>query len=123
MDVQTNLEDVPAERLGEDVIQTPHEDEPTMFDDTSRFDWEVNDVLDVDWQGDDLEDAEGDRLMASMVEVLQTRGVSASDAVAYSVKAVKNRRPQSIKFGTVYNPTRMEVYGKGSIVAASHGSR
>ena len=116
MDVQTNLEDAPTEILGEGVVETPHDDEPTMVDDTYRFYEEVNDDLDVDWQGDEIEDTGNDHLMSSMVDVLQTLGVSASDAVAYSVNVVKNRRPQPVQFGDVYNPTMMEVYGKGNIV-------
>ena len=124
MDVQTHLDDAPTTLMGDDVVDTtPHVNEPTMIDDTSQFFEDVNDALDVDWQGEELEDPEGDHLMSSMVDVLQTLGISASDAVAYSVDMVKNRPLRPVQYGHPYNPTMMEVYGKGNIVAASHGPR
>ena len=93
MDVQTNLEDAPTETLDDGVIETPHDNEPTMVDDTYRFYEEVKDDLNVDWHGDDLEDTGDDHLMSWLVDVLQTLVVSASEAVAYSVNMVKSRRP------------------------------
>ena len=45
-----------------------------MLDDTSRCYEDVHENVDVDWQGDDLEDTEGDQLMPSMVDVSRTLG-------------------------------------------------
>ena len=79
MDVQTNIEDAPAEPLGDGVAndETPHEHEPTIVDDTVNFYDEVNDALEVEWDDEDLRDSEGDHLMSPLVDVLQTLGVSA----------------------------------------------
>ena len=128
MDAQANLDDAPNEPLSgmNDVHNDPtsYDDEPKMnsVDDTHDFYKEVDDALEVDWNGPEVEENDGDHVMASLVDVLQTIGVSAADAVAYSVRAVKNR--QSITgFGTPYNPTVFEMYGHGSIINASHGVR
>ena len=93
------------------------------MDDTANFYEEVKDALEVEWDDEDLRDSEGDHLMSPLVDVLQTLGVSVSDAVAYSVYVIKNRPHWPMSFGSTYNPTMTEVYGKGSIVAASHGCR
>ena len=62
-------------------------------------------------------------MLSSLVDVLQTLGVPAADAVAYSVAAVKDHAPSMTTFGTTYNPTFVEVYGQGNIVKESHGCR
>ena len=125
MHVQTNAEDAPTEPLGDGVAndETPHEHEPIIVDETPNFYEEVNDALEVGWGDKDLRDSEGDHLMSPLVDVLQTLGVSASDAVAYSVYVIKNRPHRPMSFGSTYNYTMMEVCGKGHIVAASHGYR
>ena len=61
--------------------------------------------------------------MVSMVDVLQTLGISAGDATAYAVKVIKGRATQPSSFGPKYQPTFFELYGHGTIVKASHGQR
>ena len=127
-------EEAPQEPLAtmEDVIpdSTPKNDEPNSvnLDDTYNFHEEVDealdDAIDVDWQGDDLVDYDDDNRMVSMVDILQTLGVSVGDAVAYAVKATKDKVPvYGVVTGQSYNPTFIEVYGHGTIVQASHGCR
>ena len=80
------------------------------MDDTTNLHEEVNDALEVEWDDEDLRDSEGDHLMSPLVDVLQTLGVVASDAAAYSVYVIKNRPHRQMSFGSTYNPTMMEVY-------------
>ena len=84
----------------------------------------INDDIDLGWNGADLNDPDDAHLMVYMVNILQTLGVSTGDAVAYAVKAAKDRVPISaVSTGKSYNPTFFEVYGHGTIVQASHGCR
>ena len=97
------------------------------WDDTHNFhetvDADIEDVLDVDWTGPDLADDDHTMSMSSLVDVLQTLGVTAVDAVAYSVSVVKDRPLLKTQVGTSYNPTFFEMYGQGNVVNASHGRR
>ena len=62
-------------------------------------------------------------MMTPIMDVLQTLGVSAGDANAYAVKAMKDQPIKATVFGSMYNPTFFELYGHGSILQASHGCR
>ena len=78
-------EDAPSEPLP--TPATPH-DEPNIpedqIDDTYNFheeiDAEIGDRLDVDWEGEELHDGDGDHVMATLINVLQTTGVAVGDA-------------------------------------------
>ena len=80
--------DAPTEPLPDIGNATPH-DEPKahedQLDDTYNFheevDAEISDRLDVDWEGEELHDADGDHVMATLVNVMQTTGVAVGDAV------------------------------------------
>ena len=126
MDAQpTSLEDVPTEPMVEDPLErTPDMNEPEdiVVDDTHDFYREVDDALDVAWDGPDLVEDEDEHMMTPLVDVLQTLGVSAADATMYAVRAVKNKPKQPTQFGS-YQPTMIEIYGHGTIVNASHGCR
>ena len=128
-----NLNDAPQVPLPsmDDVVatDTPN-DEPTNVevDDTYNFHEEVDADLgadiDVDWDGGDLHDPSNDHMMASLIDVLQSVGVSVGDAVSYAVTVVKDRVPISVvSTEHSYNPTFFEVYGQGHIMKASHGCR
>ena len=77
----------------------------------------------VDWHGEDLVDSDEDHMMTPIMDVLQTLGVTAGDASAYAVKALKDNPIKATSFGPKYNPTFFELYGHGTIVQASHGCR
>ena len=121
-------DDAPTEPLVDTT--TPHA-EPNhgdnYVDDTYNFHEEVDQALDdgieVDWHGDTLYDGDGDHVMSTLVDVLQTNGVSVGDAVEYAMNVVKNRSASPISMGKPYNPALFEVYGHGTIVNASHGIR
>ena len=76
-------------------------DEPNTchLENTYNFHEEVDQALnydiEVDWHGADLNDPNDDQPMVSMSIILQTLGVSIGDAVAYAVKATKDRVPIS----------------------------
>ena len=98
------------------------------MDDTHDFYQEVDadqeeHGLNVDWHGDDLMDSDNDHMMMPIMDVLQTLGVSAGDATAFAVQALKDKPMKTTSFGSVYNPTFIELYGHGTIVQASHGCR
>ena len=84
---------------------------------------DIDDQLEVDWQGDDLRDGDGEHMMATLANVLQTNGIAVGDAVAYAVNVVKNRSPSLVALGEAYRPTFFEFYGHGTTVDASHGIR
>ena len=114
----------------EDRHNTPHVNEPNdgddqfaYFQDAYDFHNEVDDALEVDWNGPDLGDAENEAMMSSLVDVLQTIGVPAADAVAFSVRVTKDRSPRSKVHENMYNPTVFEFYGHGTLINASHGIR
>lgn len=89
-----------------------------------QVDQDVEDPLDVDWQDAELVDPDNDQMMSSLVDVLQTLGVSVGDATAYALNVVKDRIPISaIHNGASYNPTFFEIYGQGNLVKAAHGCR
>ena len=122
--------DAPSEPI--DIqIDTPHNDEPTVHeyqvDDTFNFHEEIDEDLgnniEVDWDEEELRDSDGDHVMSTMINVLQTNGVSLGDAVEYVVRMMKKRIISPINMGKPYNPTLFEVYGHGTIVEASHGIR
>ena len=115
-----------VEELAEPIVDV----EDTMVDDTPNV-YEPPDAMDdttefykeVDWDEEELADAEDGDAMISMVDVLQTLGISAGDATAYAVKVIKSRTTQPSSFGPKYQPTFFELYGHGNIVEASHGQR
>ena len=121
--------DVPSEPI-EMQDDTPHDDSNVheyQVDDTYNFHEEIDEDLtnnlEVDWDEGELRDSDGDHVMATIVNVLQTNGVSIGDAVEYGLRMVKNRLDSPINMGKPYNPTVFEVYGHGTIVDASHGLR
>ena len=126
MDAQpTALDDAPTEPMAEDPLErTPHVNEPedNIVDDTHNFYQEVDEALEVEWDGPDITDLEDEHMMTSMVDVLQTLGVSPGDATMFAVGAVKNTPKQPSMYGT-YQPTMFELYGHGTLVNASHGCR
>ena len=127
IDARPSTEDPPTEPLVdmEDTVDnaTPTMNEPNQVDDTYDFYREVDDALDVDWNGPELEDPDGEVMMTSIVDALQTAGVSAVDAVTYGVQAVKDRFIKSGTCESKYNPTVFEFYGHGTLINASHGVR
>ena len=65
---------------------TPHDEpEQVMVEDTQHFCEEIDkamgDSFEVDWTGGELHDPDSDHVMTSMIDVLQTLGVSAGDAM------------------------------------------
>lgn len=124
------VDDAPTEPLPDIGDTTPHV-EPNkneyQVDDTFNFheevDEELGDQLEVDWDGDQLHDGDGDHIMATLMNVLQTNGVSVGDAAEYAVHIMKNSKVSPVALGESYNPTMFEVYGHGTIVDASHGIR
>ena len=122
------LEDAPTEPLINPA--TSHDetiDDDFQVDDTYNFHEEVNQELDngleVEWDGELLHDPDGDHMMSTLINVLQTNGVSIGDAVEYAVHVMKSRPVRPVSMGKTYNPTLFEVYGHGTIVDASHGIR
>ena len=113
MEDQPIVKDAPDNPLidMEDTLpmENPHNDEPhdISFDDTTDFYKEVDADVDigVDWNHEDLNDADGDHAMNPIVDILQTLGVSASDAVSDAVKAIKSRPVFACDFGGPCNPT------------------
>ena len=79
------------------------------MDDTTEF------YKEVGWDEEELNDAEDGDAMISMVDVLQTLGISAGDATAYAVKVIKSRTTQPSSFGPKYQPTFFELYGHGTL--------
>ena len=76
------------------------------------------------WTGGELHDPDNDHVMSSMIDVLQTVGVSVGDATAYATMVIKDRAPISaVQAGQQYDPTFFDLYGKGNLVRASHGCR
>ena len=120
-------EDASTEPLPDIGNETPH-DEPTVHeyqvDDTFNFheevDEELGDQLDVDWDGDQWNNGDGDHVMATLVNVLQTTGVAVGGAAECAVHITKNRTVSPVTIGQPHNPTMFEVYGHGTIVDASH---
>ena len=126
VDDQPIPEEPPTESLVPMDDNTPNEYEPiVVVEDTSNFHEEVDEDqdLEVEWEGDALHDGDGDHIMSLLVNVLQTNGVSASDAVGFAVNVIKDRIIMPVTATSAYNPTFFEMYGHGNIVKASHGSR
>ena len=120
------LEEAPTQPLEPMDDNTPNEHEPNIvIEDTSNFHEEVDadQDLEVEWEGDGLHDGDGDHIMSMLVNVLQTNGVSATEAVAFAVNVIKDRTIMPVTASNGYNPTFFEMYGHGNIVKASHGSR
>ena len=120
------LEEAPTQPLEPMDDNTPNEHEPDIvIEDTSNFHEEVDadQDLEVEWEGDGLHDGDGDHIMSMLVNVLQTNGVSATEAVAFAVNVIKDRTIMPVTASNGYNPTFFEMYGHGNIVKASHGSR
>ena len=112
--------------IGEDsdapVLEPVNETDAT--EDTSNFYEEVNDDIGrVEYEGPDLNDPENDHIMSSMMDVLQTCGLSAADSANYCAHVIKDKPSRSSQDGDMYNPSFFEVYGQGNIVQASHGCR
>jgi hypothetical protein len=61
--------------------------------------------------------------MSTMMDVLQTCGVSAADSANYCARVIKDKPMKATQFGDHYKPTFFEVYGQGNIVQASHECR
>ena len=101
----------PTEPLPDIADATPN-DEPTVHDynveDTFNFHEEINaelgDGLDVDWDNEPLHDGDGDHVMATLVNVLQTTSVAVGDAAEYAVHIMKNRTAFPVTIGKPYNP-------------------
>ena len=116
------IDEEPAEPIV-DVEDTMADDTPNAYEPPADMDDTTEFYKEVDWDEEELEDAEDGDAMISMVDVLQTLGISAGDATAYAVKAIKSRKTQPSSFGPAYKPTFFELYGHGTIVEASHGIR
>ena len=109
-------DDAPTEPVPALGDATPH-DEPKLreyqVDDTYNFheeiDAEIGDRLEVDWEGEELHDGDGDHMMATLVNVLQTAGVAVGDAAEYAVQIVKNRNVSPTTIGQPYTPTFFEA--------------
>ena len=133
VEAQPTLDEAPTEPLVEMADIEPdvtprNEPEQVMVEDTQHFYEEVDkamgDSLEVDWTGGELHDPDNDHVMSSMIDVLQTVGVSVGDATAYATMVIKDRAPISaVQAGQQYDPTFFELYGKGNLVRASHGCR
>ena len=129
MDMQPNLVDAPnADGVPDSTHIAVDPEDMHVPDDTHDFYREVDadheeHGLHVDWRGDDLMDSDNDHVMTSMMDVLQTLGVSAGEANAYAVQALKDKSLRATTFGDAYQPTFFELYGHGTIVQASHGCR
>ena len=78
-----------------------------------------------------LVDPDGDHSMNTIVDLLQTVGVNAADAVQYAVSMIKCKPTTTCDgMGYVcnallhsYSPSFFEVYGHGNLVKAAHGCR
>ena len=79
MDVQPNTEDAP----------TVDVDDMDNLDDTSHFQDEANDDLEVEWTGEDLHDAVDEHMVTPLIDVLQTLGVNVVDAVAMALLSLR----------------------------------
>ena len=116
--------------------ETPIQDEPKSvpFDDTTQdFFLEVDNDPDlgVAWDGPELIDHDGDHSMNVIVDLLQSVGVTAADAVQYAVNTVKCK-PVTTCDGmsdycspvlSSYSPSFFEIYGHGNLIRAAHGCR
>ena len=127
IDAQPVFEDAPTDPLvdmSDEQVRTPHVNEPQAdMDDTHDFYREVDEALEVEWEGEDLTGSDGDHLMTPLVDVLRTVGVSATDATMYAVQVIKNQPKRPSKFGVEYQTTFFELYGHGTLVNTSHGCR
>ena len=124
--VDAPMEPLDDTMIGEDsdAVVLESMNEPDDMQDTSNFHEEVNDDIGrVDYEGPDLHDHMEDHIMSTMMDVLQTCGVSAADSANYCAKVIKDKPMKASQFGDHYKPTFFEVYGQGNIVQASHGCR
>ena len=116
------IDDQPTDQAGNDHIDVDHE-----IPDTTNFfeevDADLENALDVDWDGEDLVDGNDDHVMSPMMDVLQCLGVSAANSANYCAQVIKNSPKGPTQFGPKYNPTFVEVYGQGNIIKASCGLR
>ena len=110
-------------------VPAPTPKDTSMHDefDTFNFHEEVDealaDDLEVDFNGEDVEDP-NDTIMSPMMDVLQTLGVDAVDAVDYCKRVIKDLPVVPLcVIGKPYQPTFFEFYGQGNLVKASHGPR
>ena len=84
--VDAPMEPLDDTMIGEDSDAPVLEpmNEPDDMIDTSNFHEEVNDDIGrVEYEGPDLHDPDQDHIMSTMMDVLQTCGVSASDSANY----------------------------------------
>jgi len=124
--VDAPMEPLDDTMIGEDsdapVLEAMNE--PDDMIDTSNFYEEVNDDIGrVEYEGPDLHDPDQDHIMSTMMDVLQTCGVSASDSANYCAKVIKDKPVKASQYGDHYKPTFFDIYGQGNIVQASHGCR
>lgn len=120
MDDKPDANDAPTEPLVDTDVEPLRTSD---MEDTYDFYQEVDRAQEVDWQGEDLMEYDGDHLMTPLVDVLQTLGVSAADATMYAVQVIKNQPKRPTQFGSEYQPTFFELYGHGTLVKTSHGCR
>jgi hypothetical protein len=116
--VDTPMEPLDDTIIGEDSDATVLEpmNEPDDMLDTSNFYEEVNDDIGrVDYEGPDLHDNMEDHIMSTMMDVLQTCGVSAADSANYCARVIKDKPMKASQFGDHYKPTFFEVYGQGTL--------
>ena len=117
------IDDTP-DQVAEDVELTGADDD--MFDTTDFHNVVNGDVdhgLEVEHDGDDIMEPAEDHIMSQMMDVLQTIGVSATDAANHCAHIMRETPKRPTQFGEPYNPTLFEVYGQGNIVEASRGCR
>ena len=80
--------------------------------DTPNFYEEVNeDIGRVEYEGPDLHDSDQDHIMSTMMDLLQTCGVSASDSANDFAKVIKDKPVKASQYGDHYKPIFFEVNG------------
>ena len=63
-------------------------------------------------KGPGLHDNMEDHIMSTMMDVLQTCGVSAADSANYCARVIKDKPMKASQSGDHYKPTLFEVYGQ-----------
>ena len=117
IDAQPVFEDAPTDPLvdmSDEQVRTPHVNEPQAdMDDTHDFYREVDESLEVEWEGEDLTGSDGDHLMTPLVDVLQTLGVSAADATMYAVQVLRISPNDLVSLESSINLLSLNCMGMG----------
>ena len=106
------MEPIDDAMIGEDsdVPVLEHVNEPDAMEDIPNcYEEDHDDIGRVEYEGPDLNDPENDHIMSSMMDVLQTCGVSAADSANYCAQVIKDKPSRSSQYGDLYKPTFFEV--------------